>query len=222
MEEKERAEGLLSAEPPEKAGPGIDPLNAVRAVAEPRNERERAADAAGEAAETEESTGSDNEAAPHDGGDNGEYGEFAWPEGYHADEKVMAKFVPLAKKLGLSRESAQSLATLYAEIDRERNAAQAEFIAGNNRQWLREVEAHPEFGGANLQRTGESVASLMRRYGSPLLMAQIRQMNVQNWPEMFYFLARVSQAVSEDCSPGAGDARAAAKSTAQLLFPDMR
>ncbi len=62
----------------------------------------------------------------------------------------------------------------------------------------------------------------MRRFGSPLLVAQVRQMNIQNWPEMFFFLARVSKAVSEDCSPSGNTADAPAKSAAQILFPGLR
>lgn len=148
--------------------------------------------------------------------------DFDWPDGYAADPAAMAKFVPLARKLGLNRESAQELAGLYAELDQDRSRRQAEFITENNHKWLEEIQSHPEFGGRNLQRTGESVAATLRRYGSPLLLTQIRQMNVQNWPEMFYFLARVSRVASEDSSPASFGGAADAKSTAQLLFPGLK
>lgn len=190
--------GFLSEEPGGAAAPG-DPVDAVLAVAEPKEEA-----ASG--------------VPPDDDG----YGEFTWPDGYVADERAMAKFVPLARKLGLPREGAQELAGLYAELDQERNRAQAKFIADNNDEWLREIHSHPEFGGRNLEQTGSSVAAMLRRYGSPLLTAQIRQMNIQNWPEMFFFLARVSRAVGEDCSPSGVGADAPAKSTAQLLFPGLK
>lgn len=154
--------------------------------------------------------------------DDAGYGEFAWPDGYAADPEAMKRFLPLAKKYGLSKDAAQELAGLHVELERGRNQAQAECIAKNNAEWLREIQAHPEFGGASLARTGEDVSAVLRRYGSPLLLAQFRQMNVQNWPEMFYFLARVSRAVSEDCSPSGSGQRAAPKSTAQLLFPGLQ
>ncbi len=175
------------------------PVDAVLSVAEPKAE-------------------ADSALPPADDG----YGEFAWPEGYAADERAMEKFVPLARKLGLPKEGAQELASLYAELDQERNRAQAQFIAKNNDEWLREIHSHPEFGGRNLEQTGSNVAAMFRRYGSPLLTAQIRQMNIQNWPEMFFFLARVSKAVGEDCSPSGIGAAAPAKSTAQLLFPGLK
>lgn len=168
------------------------PVEAVLAVAEPKAEAENA------------------------------YGEFAWPEGYHADAAAMERFVPLARKLGLAKEGAQELATLYAELDQAKAGAQAEFIAKNNDEWLREIRAHPEFGGRNLAATAENVASMLRRHGSPLLTAQIRQMNIQNWPEMFFFLARVARAAGEDSSPAGVGAEIPPKSTAQLLFPGLK
>lgn len=193
-----------------------DPLETVMAVAGPREDI-----AAGGGLPEEDSA---TPGAPHDAQparEREDYGEFDWPDGYVADPRAMAKFVPLARKLALPKEGAQELANLYADLDRERNTAQAEFIARNNTEWLREIRNHPEFGGRNLERTGSEVAGMMRRYGSPQLMAQIRQMNIQNWPEMFYFLARVSQVMSEDCSPSRIGAAAPAKSTAQLLFPGL-
>ncbi len=130
----------------------LDEAAAVQAVAEPK--------AAAEAAEPE----------PDD------FGEFAWPEGYAADPEAMAKFLPLAREMGLGKEKAQQLATLYAELDQERNAKQAAFIAQNNAEWLKEIHAHPEFGGQALSRTAENVAAVMRRFGTPLLAQQVRQM----------------------------------------------
>lgn len=184
-----------------------DPFDAVQAVAQQKEAADGTGLLTGATAETEA---------------EGEYGEFEWPDGYVADPKALAKFVPVAKELGLGREAAQSLASLYARLDQERADEQNRFIAENNAKWLREIHSHPEFGGRNLERTGENVASMFRRYGTPLLTAQIRQMNVQNWPEMFFFLARVSQAVSEDCSPSSAAAAAPEKSTAQLLFPGLK
>lgn len=196
--------GFLSGEGPGEDRPERDPLAAVQAVAEPRQAEEGGAD------------------APDGGGELPEYGEFEWPEGYVSDPGAMAKFVPVARRLGLAKEGAQELARVYAELDRERHQAQARFIAKNNDEWLREIQGHPEFGGQNLERTSQGVASMLRRYGTPLLTAQIRQTNVQNWPEMFYFLARVSNAVTEDCSPSGQGGEASAKSTAQLLFPGLK
>ncbi|MCD8351436.1 MAG: hypothetical protein LUC93_12585 [Planctomycetaceae bacterium] len=214
----EPEEALLSDKGAESDAAGRDPLDAVLAVEEPRRE----AEANTNANDGTEADQKDNAAATKSEDADDGYGEFEWPDGYVADPAALAKFVPLARRLGLPKEGAQELAKLYAELDHERQDNQARFIAKNNAEWLREIHSHPEFGGGNLQRTGEAVASMLRRYGTPLLTAQIRQMNVQNWPEMFYFLARVSQAVSEDCSPSGSGGDRPAKSTAELLFPGLK
>lgn len=150
------------------------------------------------------------------------FGDFAWPNGFTADPGALAKFSPVAKRLGLSRESAHELARLYADLDQAKQATQAEFVAKNNTEWLREIQDHPEFGGGNLDHTAKSVGNLLRRFGSPMLSAQMRQMNIQNWPEMFYFLARLAQAQAEDCSPACQPGQAAPTSTAKLLFPGLK
>ena len=207
--------------------PAPDPMDAVMAIAAPkeesRHETLREPQTGGNEITVETRVRTDGgQSDARIGEAHGEYGDFAWPDGFAADPETLGKFIPLAKKLGLSKESAQSLATLYAELEQGKNKTQAEFIEKNNAEWVREIQSHPEFGGSNLQRTGENVAGMIRRFGSPLLTAQIRQMNIQNWPEMFYFLARVSQVMSEDSSPASGDGYGERKSTAQILFPDLK
>ena len=227
MHEEAQNGGVLTGAGAAETAPGLDPLKAVAAVAGPRGEEERRLGETEPRADVLVETrvklegGTEPPGDAPAAGDDG-YGEFAWPDGYQADPAAMARFVPLARKLGLSRDSAQSLAGLYAELDMARNQAQAEFVAKNNAEWLREIQSHPEFGGSRLRETGEEVATVMRRFGSPLLTAQIRQMNVQNWPEMFYFLARVARAVGEDSSPSSGPGSVPPKSTAQLLFPGLK
>lgn len=69
--------------------------------------------------------------------------------------------------------------------------------AKQDKEWLKEIEVHSEFGGDRLPEFSEKVARVLRRFGSPRLHAQIRQMGVQNWPEMFFFLARIAQNIEE-------------------------
>lgn len=217
MDENE-VTGFVEDNRPERPSISGDPLDAVKAVALPKEAEVEDVACTPGVLTPDGASGPDAGKVP--GTD--EYGEFTWPDGYMADREAMEKFIPIAQKLGLKKEGAQSLATLYAELDQERHREQNRFIAENNAKWVREIQAHPEFGGRNLEQTGTNVASMMRRYGTPLLMAQIRQMNVQNWPEMFFFLARVSQAVSEDCSPSSLPSAEPNRSTAQLLFPGLK
>lgn len=90
---------------------------------------------------------------------------------------------------GWQRDDCEVVKNIAAIIER----CEKDEMAQRNTEWLGDIQRHPEFGGRNLERTTEDVFGLLRRHGNPLLMAQIRQMNVQNWPEMFYFLARIAQ-----------------------------
>lgn len=219
MQDKPIQDPMAPDEPAARAQPAPGAVGAVEAVAEPRRED---AGAGGFLTDPATPAAEDGVLAPAGVPDGDDYGEFAWPEGFQVNPAALGRFVPLARELGLDKAGAQRLAQLYAELDQDRHREQAAFIAGQNKEWRDEIRSHPEYGGANLERTAGDVARTMRRYGSPRLMEQIRQMNVQNWPEMFYFLARVSRAVSEDCSPGGGPDSGAAVSTARLLFPGLR
>ncbi len=209
MQDEHIQDPMAPVDPAARAQPAPGAVGAVEAVAEPRRD-EAAAD------------GFLTNPVPAGLPDGDDYGEFSWPEGFQVNPAALGRFVPLARELGLDKAGAQRLAQLYAELDQDRHREQAAFIAGQNKEWRDEIRSHPEYGGANLERTAGDVARTMRRFGSPRLMEQIRQMNVQNWPEMFYFLAKVSRAVSEDCSPGGGPDSGAAVSTARLLFPGLR
>lgn len=218
MQDEHTQDPMAPVDPAARARPAPGAAGAVEAVAEPRRE-----DAVDDGFLTSPAApAEDGVLAPAGLPDGDDYGEFSWPEGFQVNPAALGRFVPLARELGLDKAGAQRLAGLYAELDQERHREQAAFIAGQNKEWRDEIRSHPEYGGANLERTTGDVARTMRRFGSPRLMEQIRQMNVQNWPEMFYFLARVSRAVSEDCSPAGGPDGAAAVSTARLLFPGLR
>lgn len=207
-----------------------DPLDAVMAVAGPKGgaglyqddrRPERADEGGGLVVETKVTVDAQ---ASSDGrnAQESDYHPFEWPEGFAVDKEAVAGFVPLAKKLGLKQEQAQELASLYAAIEQKRNTAQAEFVARNDAEWRHEIDNHPEFGGYRLRETGDRVAGLIRRFGSPTLVEQIRRMNVQNWPEMFFFLARVSNHLGEDSSPGGESYGNSNRSAAQILFPDFK
>ena len=217
-------DGVLDASP-SASQPG-DPMKALMAIAGPRGElyrddRRQDAPSASDGVTVETRVSFDSGQAQGQT-DETDYEPFALPEGFEADPEALSRFKPLAKRLGLGQEAAQELAGLYVELEQRRNAANAEFVERNNAEWAREVEHHPEFGGPRLRETRERVAGILRRYGSPVLMEQIRRMNVQNWPEMFYFLARTAQGSSEDNSPSGYEGGHDNQSAARILFPDFK
>lgn len=147
------------------------------------------------------------------------YEPFKLPDGFVEDPEVMGMFTEAAHKNGIKQEQAQELINTYAAIEAKKAAQSVESLAKNNDDWLREISNHPEFGGRNLPGTANRVQALIRKFGSPLMTAQTRQMNIQNWPEMFYMLARIQKSMGEDSSPTGGKG-APEKNTADLLFGD--
>lgn len=127
---------------------------------------------------------------------------FTLPDGFIENETAMASFKELAKTHGMKQEQAQAMLDAYIDIERKRNASLSESLSDNSRKWRGEVKNHPEFGGRNLQSSMEGANAVVRKFGSPLMVSQMREMHIQDWPEMFYLLARVHKALGEDVSHG--------------------
>lgn len=149
---------------------------------------------------------------------------FSLPDGFIENETSMAAFKDLAKKQGMKQEQAQAMLDAYIDIDRKRNAVAAEALAENSRKWQSEVKNHPEFGGTNLQASMESANAVLRKFGSPLLVSQMREMHIQDWPEMFYMLAKIHKSMGEDVSPGgeSGGGAPSREESLKGLFPGIK
>ncbi|MCD7895765.1 MAG: hypothetical protein LUG50_03700 [Planctomycetaceae bacterium] len=163
MQDEHTQDPMAPVDPAARARPAPGAAGAVEAVAEPRRE-----DAVDDGFLTSPAApAEDGVLAPAGLPDGDDYGEFSWPEGFQVNPAALGRFVPLARELGLDKAGAQRLAGLYAELDQERHREQAAFIAGQNKEWRDEIRSHPEYGGANLERTTGDVARTMRRFGSP-------------------------------------------------------
>lgn len=152
--------------------------------------------------ETTPEAGEKKDAAEPDGENAPRYEAFAIPDGFVEDAETMTQVREIAHKHGLKQEQAQDWVNAYFEVEKKKTAEQTEALARNNAEWLKEIKGHPEFGGANLGAGSEQVGAAIRRFGSPRLAAEMRQMNLQNWPEMYFFVGRMAKALAEDSSPG--------------------
>ena len=185
--------------------PANDPIDSF--IAKGAAEKEDASDPADDGILTGKP-----EAQPDAGKTNGEgkpadktadpYKPFALPDGFVEDPEAMGRLKDVAGRHKLTQEQAQEFVTAYAELEQKRNADQAAGVAKQNAEWIKEVKAHPEFGGANYKDTNERAAAMVRKYGSPRLTAELRQMGVQNYSELIFAFARIHKDLAEDASPG--------------------
>jgi hypothetical protein len=152
------------------------------------------------------------------------YEDFTIPDNFVADPEMMGLVKEVSAGQKLTQEQAQGWVDAYFKVRKSENAKQAEALAENDADWARQIRGHPEFGGQKFKESSEKVGAAIRKYGSPLLTAQIRQMNIQNWPELYYFVARMADdAMADDKAPtgNAGGPGAASKSL-DAMFPGIK
>jgi hypothetical protein len=168
----------------------------------------------GDAAKNED--GSDKPAADKPAGVPEKY-EFKVPEGMVLDEAKAASFTEIAKKAGLSQESAQSLMDLYAaEHMGVRDAAKAEMA-----KWVADTKAHKELGGDKLPET-IALANKAVDLGPPELKAFLKGSGLGNHPLIVQWAHAIGKKVAEDGLHRQGDGPDAGPDAAKILFPTMK
>ena len=115
-----------------------------------------------------EGIGKEAEAAPADAAPAVEvvtpatYQPFELPEGLSADPKQMEAFTEIAAKTGLDQETAQSLVSMHASalatMQQQMAADQHRVFADTRAQWVNQVKADPDMGGAAFETSMKAVA----------------------------------------------------------------
>ncbi len=143
--------------------------------------------------------------------------EFTLPEGFEFDESIKEQLTTFAKEKNLSAEEAQKLVDLGVEM-RHRDA---EKLQAAQQQWVEQIKADPEMGGAQL---GENVAvarKAIEAFGTPELKSLLNSTGFGNHPEVVRAFYKVGKAISEDkLVIGDGKPKAAGKDAAKTLFPN--
>jgi hypothetical protein len=155
--------------------------------------------------------------------------EIQTPEGFVTDEAVMGGFLDIVKESGIKQESAQKLFDIYAsEMQKSAEAYQQSIMDKNaeiNAEWARQCRNDPEFGGENYEGSRKLVMSAIRRFVPPAEEAEFidfyRKAQLQNNPQMFRFLCRVSKETSEaEAVTDEAPAPQRELSVADRLFPN--
>lgn len=146
--------------------------------------------------------------------------EISLPEGFTLDEEAFGSLKEVAKESGLTKEQAQKLADTHMAAmkrhDEHRIATGLKTIQG----WEDEIKAHPEYGGANLDKNLDAARLMLQKYGSPRLKKEFTEMGVLSHPEFAFMLMRMSRDLSEGESVGGESQAMQEKRTADILFDE--
>lgn len=172
---------------------------------------------------TDTETGKPKEAAPTDGAaktgtEEGkatagapEKYEITLPEGMTMDEALWAEAEPILREMNASNELAQKLVQLQAKSVQGYQAKIQEAWTQQNQQWIAELKADPEFGGANFKKNAAYAQSAVAWIGSKVegFQAAIEGLGIVNNPALARGFSELGKALAEDTVPKSGTTKEA-------------
>lgn len=126
------------------------------------------------------------------------YADFTLPEGMELDADVLGEFTAFAKELNLPQDKAQKLVDFQTKLATKQAEEYQAAAAKQGEEWAAAVKNDPELGGDNYDKSVASAVKVIQAFGTPGLRQLLTDSGLGNNPEMFKFVHRISQAISED------------------------
>jgi len=148
------------------------------------------------------------------------YEDFTMPEGMELDTQTLEAFTPIAKELNLTQEQAQKLVSLYADQLNGMQKAQVDAFAEQKNQWVAEIAADPEIGGADNAKNVGIAKKALQMFAGDELSQWLHETGLSDHPAMVRAWYRVGKAIEED-KVRTGEANRQPVSQAHTLYPDL-
>lgn len=143
------------------------------------------------------------------------------PEGIEVDEGLRDKFLEVANKHGLTRETAAALVELQAEAMKAASEKGSELWHQTQEQWRKEVEADKEIGGKQLEPNLARIQKLVDRFGGDEVRQAFDLTGMGNNPAFIRFMSKVATHFDEG-QPLSGNPPGEATDRASVLYPSMK
>jgi hypothetical protein len=144
--------------------------------------------------------------------------EFTLPEGFTANEELAGELKALAKENGLSKEATQKLADLGVKMQQQ----QAEAWQTQVDQWAEQVKADKELGGEKFEENISLAKQALDKFGGQELKDLLQSTGFGNHPAIVKAFYNIGKSVSNDTLVVSNGASKEAKSTADVMFPNMK
>lgn len=124
--------------------------------------------------------------------------DFKLPDGMEIDAEVLGEFTAFAKELNLPQDKAQKIVDFQAKLASKQADEYQAAVEKQKEQWMAAVKNDPDLGGENYEKSVASAVKVVQAFGSPELREVLSATGLGNNPELFKFVHRISQAISED------------------------
>lgn len=122
------------------------------------------------------------------------------PDGFQPLPGAEAKLIEYGKAKGLDQAQVQELADLHSGAIQEMKLHLLQNLENDKAAWKAELAADPEFGGANLTKTGVDANRALKHF-APELIDKLPEWNLEQHPALIRAFARVGRTLRENSSP---------------------
>ncbi len=146
------------------------------------------------------------------------------PEGAQVNKAVLAEFTEMAKKAGMTSDSASEMVAWQFSKLQASAAEQQGVIDQQEADWGKELKSDKEFGGDNYEATVNNAKKALRKFGGDDLAKSLGELGVGNHPGLVKAFAQIGAALGEDSSDAGGGASGGAPSQQQrniARYPEM-
>lgn len=117
------------------------------------------------------------------------------PEGDASFGKVTDAIAAFAKKHAVDKESAQGLLN---DLFQASNARNQEFVDTIKSDWLKSIQEHPEYGGANFELNQKRAQRAYQQFATEGLTELLNKSGLGNNPHIFEMFLKIDKLVSSD------------------------
>ena len=138
-----------------------------------------------------------------------------------SDEQQSELLSVLNKKDATPQQRAQDLINLHGKLVTEMQQQISDNWTKMQDEWVAEIKADKDIGGANLEPALGRIGQLVTKYGSPELKSVFDLTGAGNNPHMIRFLNAIAKDLTE---PGfvAGQPGGGTEALANKLYPSMK
>ena len=155
-------------------------------------------------------------------GEPWEASDIGSPEGFEEiDSSALEVFVPLAKQLNLSKDQAQQLVNVHADLMYKAGEYLENETDTMYKEWANESMKDTEIGGAKLQQNVAFAKTALDTFGNTELKDILKVSGLGNNVEVIRMFAKIGEAVSNDRFIQGKSTDDQPKSHADILFPNM-
>lgn len=154
--------------------------------------------------------------------------ELSLPEGFEADDALMASARSAFASAGVPADKAQSLMDLYANTVKANAQRELDAFTSTQAQWADEINALPDFQGPTRAKSEQMIGAFLDEYGPDAKAGILSDPRVGNNPALVKLILSAAKVLAEGSAtpvgrpaPNDGNGRPTkGRTVASILYPD--